>query len=895
MPTSVHAITAKANSFGANLATVGVLPTIKPVPWSTFFVLLVFVSIPPIGFIYGFSAIGEGVTQLSAQDDTSQDIASTCSSAVGLIMAVLYLLDFSSWTSALGRFVRVSSLVIVAVLIATYLLLTAKISPSGLIILYTLGTVAWFIATKHMIYFKTDFRDYVSWLTGPLLFSSLATFAVFIWWVNSDRDNTWNQENIVRYAKMYGWDDKLTAEEYVTLNLEGCYSKYSEINATYAQNAPGERDFSLDDLKLEKPLTPCMTLSNVSGTSTYFSEDCPMYCSKIYTSCTVSFIIWATPMIMGVVLFFLSFVCGFLNPESSANAPTTFSKIFIMLLFGLWCTASLAGAGAGLVGSFSAFFVAASVAIGMIVIATFGVPSSTADLQELEFFKAFKKKYGWAIDGLRSMIVVTASPVVLMYCCASVVNQCIRRIGLPCSKRLDPEKGDGKLWLTRVTTDQIADFKRWDHSKIYKNAVIIGLVYITMQVLAAKWTILFLAWMKQECAQMNFIAVTLIIVGVGLTLFLLPPIPGVPIYLTGGLMIPPVATGYGVGPGGADADPQFPGGVPGAVCYTIAVGVLLKLLACTLQQKMFGENLSQFVGVRQMVSINSGMIRTMKLILMTPGISITKVAILVGGPDWPTSVLCGIMRLPLFQVLLGTLPVFFLIVPTVLAGSFLWMGTLFDPVTRQPRFEMAGTLSPLFMVVAATVQSGSMVVAAFYLEKAITEQSDKIAELPIDQEVLDADNRGAMRRLIYVYVTQWHKVPYFWKKLLHLSVFCIVMSCYLIMLTTSGVTFTLTNKPSDLPDGKWYNLLNFNGWLAMFLYVFSWILLYAFQTWAASRVDAFEKSGEVLPPEFLTQTSELEGDVASAAEGGGSGGEAAAPATASMPANKVVPLNEKED
>jgi hypothetical protein len=113
-------------------------------------VLLVFVSIPPIGFIYGFSAIGEGVTQLSAQDDTSQDIASTCSSAVGLIMAVLYLLDFSSWTSALGRFVRVSSLVIVAVLIATYLLLTAKISPSGLIILYTLGTVAWFFATKHM-------------------------------------------------------------------------------------------------------------------------------------------------------------------------------------------------------------------------------------------------------------------------------------------------------------------------------------------------------------------------------------------------------------------------------------------------------------------------------------------------------------------------------------------------------------------------------------------------------------------------------------------------------------------------------------------------------------------------------------------------------------------------
>jgi len=202
-------------------------------------------------------------------------------------------------------------------------------------------------------------------------------------------------------------------------------------------------------------------------------------------------------------------------------------------------------------------------------------------------------------------------------------------------------------------------------------------VYYTMQVLMMKWTYLFLTWMKEECAKLDFFVVSAIIVAVGMGLFLLPPVPGVPIYLTGGLMIPAVATGIGQcqkfnsldytadGNGGnnqgavefaegyegstmcptrafrnatenldtwADIDyndtiPQFGGGsVFLAVAYTVGVGVVLKLSACTLQQKMFGENLSGYVGVRQTVSVNSSMIRTMKFILAKPGLSITKVS-----------------------------------------------------------------------------------------------------------------------------------------------------------------------------------------------------------------------------------------------------------------------------
>ena len=268
---------------------------------------------------------------------------------------------------------------------------------------------------------------------------------------------------------------------------------------------------------------------------------------------------------------------------------------------------------------------------------------------------------------------------------------------------------------------------------------------MTMQVIAGKFTVLFLSWMKQECAQMSFLVVSLIIMGVGMTLFLLPPIPGVPIYLTGGLMIPAVATGIGANPNGTDKDAQFPGGIPAAVAYTCIVSLLLKLSACTLQQKAIGEPLSHKVWIRQLVGVNSNAIRTMKLVLQQPGLSIAKVAILVGGPDWPTSVFCGIMRLPLHQILLGTIPVFFLIVPTVLAGTFLWMSLVIDPVSRQPVYPWAVTVSTIFMLGAGTVQSGSMVVAAYHLEKAVETRGDELGAIPIDKEVFDADNRNKVR------------------------------------------------------------------------------------------------------------------------------------------------------
>ena len=126
---------------------------------------------------------------------------------------------------------------------------------------------------------------------------------------------------------------------------------------------------------------------------------------------------------------------------------------------------------------------------------------------------------------------------------------------------------------------------------------------------------------------MNIFAVTIIIIAVGMFLFMLPPIPGLPIYLTAGIVL--------VSVGGETL------GLYGAIGYACTVSLLLKLFACAVQQKLIGGSLGGSVGVKQMVAINSEGIRAMRVILSESGITARKVAVLVGGPDWPVSVLCG--------------------------------------------------------------------------------------------------------------------------------------------------------------------------------------------------------------------------------------------------------------
>ena len=199
--------------------------------------------------------------------------------------------------------------------------------------------------------------------------------------------------------------------------------------------------------------------------------------------------------------------------------------------------------------------------------------------------------------------------------------------------------------------------------------------------------------------------VTLMIVGVGLFLFLLPPVPGVPIYMVAGIIL--IASG-------TNNSPNAEGGmgVAWSIAFAMGTSLLMKLSACTVQQCCIGMPLKKSIKIKQAVGINSVEMRTMKLVLARPGLSIAKCAILIGMPDWPTSVLCGILDLPLIPIIVGTVPVILLIAPTVLSGSFLYLASL-----PAGDYSWCNSVAAMTLMLAAGVQSGSMVVALFYIQK----------------------------------------------------------------------------------------------------------------------------------------------------------------------------------
>jgi hypothetical protein len=82
------------------------------------------------------------------------------------------------------------------------------------------------------------------------------------------------------------------------------------------------------------------------------------------------------------------------------------------------------------------------------------------------------------------------------------------------------------------------------------------------------------------------------------------------------------------------------------------------------------------------------------MVLKQPGLNFGKCAILIGAPDWPTSVLCGLLKCDWWQVQVGTSPIIVAIAPLVMSGAFY----------LQPEDEAIWpTLASLMMTLSAVI------------------------------------------------------------------------------------------------------------------------------------------------------------------------------------------------
>ena len=91
--------------------------------------------------------------------------------------------------------------------------------------------------------------------------------------------------------------------------------------------------------------------------------------------------------------------------------------------------------------------------------------------------------------------------------------------------------------------------------------------------------------------------------------------------------------------------------------------------------------------------------------------------------------------------------------------------TIVDIDTGQLKYEWATTATAIALVATAIVQFGSTLVAAIYLEKAMTTRKEEIDQVEIDQDVRALEEAEENFNKAYTKITQWNRVPV-WAKLI---------------------------------------------------------------------------------------------------------------------------------
>jgi hypothetical protein len=786
----------------ANVAvtTVGAfIPKMEKLPWPIFFTLSFLIAIPALIFIAGFTKMGYGHDTHTYIDDHLEAEAWYLFVGITGFAFFLYLFDCYYWDSPVGRIWKTICVTTLLLSASAYVLFLSGNYPYGPISLYIILNPIYLVTVKNIFFKEKETRTYVSWLSGPLFFISMVTLTTWIYWTFDGPENEWTSTAQIKDAKAAG----CTPQE------EGngqCFDKDGNMCFVIKK----EIEFLTNDC----------------------DESCP---HLVYYDCSNPFIIWAGPFLVSVGLLFLSFFCTFLRGTATVDQEIMrFVKVWVFMIFTMWVSASLAGAGEGVSTTLAALTLSAFIASAVFLAFSYTEKEQEQRLGLL--WAKFLGKYGDMLDIAKGLIVVTCAPVAVVYFISSFLNQVIRKYN-PWSKA--PSTSDSTQHIDTdgfVTVEArrlLRAISKWNAVPVCTYAVYWGIGFLSFAVLAPIFTTLFLSWIIEFSGDFNLQEVTGILVIVGTIMFLLPPVPGAPVYLTLGIVIIPV----GKETFGDDAI-----GLVTSMAYSMGVSLALKLLATALQQKMIGGLLKGYVGVRRLVGINTDLIRAMKLLLIQPGLSMAKVSILCGGPDWPTSVLCGILDLPLTPILVGTLPVMNLVIPTCLAGSFTYLSS------SEGEYGWAETAAALSTAVAAGVLFTNMILAAYYVEDTLTNRAEEVKALPIDEEVKALEDHETIMEHKYNEVTRWEVVPGVAKCILILSVLCIIVACYIVQIFRDQAfkSYVLTDTIDEKLDGDWKNIAEPLGLFSMALSVVSILFFQLFTSWASRKVSS-ELENEGIP------------------------------------------------
>lgn len=431
-------------------------------------------------------------------------------------------------------------------------------------------------------------------------------------------------------------------------------------------------------------------------------------------------LIYACPLVLNVVLATLCVACfmcaAALGRRHEHMGVLKVALGFVALLItGTWVGCSAAGAASAV----SNLYMGGFLAVGMLVGAWTGFGVNLERLKQLAsrsiLFEVVRPVH--ESEWTRALLaVVLVWPLGVFFSTELLV------------RAVKGPRGTEAPWLTTRGQNTWKWVSALHWCSLLERMFCVCIMYLVF-FLFARATPVFLARVSDMLPK-NIYLVTPSFYMVGLVMFLLPFVPGVPVYIAGGFII--------YNSGGKEW------GFFVAVVYASALCLVLKLNAVVVQQKMFGELMGSSLTIQHHVGVHTQPIRAIERILTRPGLTLAKVCILCGGPDWPTSVLTGILRCHVGQMLLGTLPCILLVVPAVLAGA-----SLFE--------ESAQSLSATLVMAVGISQGAAFFAAMLFVAKETRDHFDELSTpRPEHQAVIDKALEITRKLEEYKQRSCWH-------------------------------------------------------------------------------------------------------------------------------------------
>ncbi len=520
-----------------------------------------------------------------------------------------------------------------------------------------------------------------------------------------------------------------------------------------------------------------------------------------YEICAAVLILWTAPLCVGGASLLFAVSLALLGRTLARTTQWVRGMVkavialVILLTLGLYVAAAIGGAGMGM--ARQVFFVIGATLFGLLLVGgvVIGRKALRTELITQPLYRSLIEMLD--SDGARATLLYIGAPLIVGGAVLSALNQLTRRLTRfyfyqpICfySRRpsLAGQQGPLRTYgpctalLTPTFADRFNALGEWSWTP---------LLLIICYLAIGCWALLYgttLSYMVFAVCinilkSMHWVLASIIFFLFGQVMFLIPVVPGLAVYMCAGVLLVPAC------------EQPFGGGSRGfwlAVAYASVLSFLMKLVAHVLQQKVVGETMGSSAKVRAEVGINSLTMKGIRHVLEQPGLSVGKCAIFLGGPDWPTSVLCGILKLNLCRMLLALQPIIVLSVPSTMAGAFQLKTDDGDVWASAASVSLA--LCSLIMLVAGLV-------AMYYIEDAKAHHKAALRAYEDDAEVAALEEEEKALKERFAEATELSKMPPLPLLQLLCATATLALSSYGLMFASSACfeNFSLTDDIADV-------------------------------------------------------------------------------------------------